>query len=173
MSGWTSFTALPLQHEKFQSEPGSRVGTPAYLAPEVILTTRGKTYDGKVPPPPLLTNNPNDHAQRRQFHWQHIENSFPPPTHFLQSPLADSHTILVLRPPEGWKSPPDKGQRTARLEEGSSSGEHRHLQPGKCVCGGIVLLVAALLLCLEGDQRSTRCDMEVNCTYCHCLKWKG
>ena len=37
-----------LQHEKFQSEPGSRVGTPAYLAPEVILTTRGKTYDGKV-----------------------------------------------------------------------------------------------------------------------------
>lgn len=37
-----------MQHEKFQSEPGSRVGTPAYLAPEVILTTRGKTYDGKV-----------------------------------------------------------------------------------------------------------------------------
>lgn len=37
-----------VQHEKFQSEPGSRVGTPAYLAPEVILTTRGKTYDGKV-----------------------------------------------------------------------------------------------------------------------------
>jgi hypothetical protein len=36
------------QHEKFQSAPGSRVGTPAYLAPEVILTTRGKTYDGKV-----------------------------------------------------------------------------------------------------------------------------
>ena len=40
--------AALLQHEKFQSEPGSRVGTPAYLAPEVILTTRGKTYDGKV-----------------------------------------------------------------------------------------------------------------------------
>ena len=37
-----------LQHEKFQSAPGSRVGTPAYLAPEVILTTKGKTYDGKV-----------------------------------------------------------------------------------------------------------------------------
>jgi serine/threonine protein kinase len=37
-----------VQHEKFQSAPGSRVGTPAYLAPEVILTTRGKTYDGKV-----------------------------------------------------------------------------------------------------------------------------
>ena len=36
------------KHEKFQSAPGSRVGTPAYLAPEVILTTRGKTYDGKV-----------------------------------------------------------------------------------------------------------------------------
>lgn len=36
------------QHEKFQSAPGSRVGTPAYLAPEVILTTKGKTYDGKV-----------------------------------------------------------------------------------------------------------------------------
>jgi hypothetical protein len=39
---------LYVQHEKFQSAPGSRVGTPAYLAPEVILTTRGKTYDGKV-----------------------------------------------------------------------------------------------------------------------------
>ena len=36
------------QHEKFQSAPGSRVGTPAYLAPEVILTTKGKKYDGKV-----------------------------------------------------------------------------------------------------------------------------
>ena len=36
------------KHEKFQSAPGSRVGTPAYLAPEVILTTKGKTYDGKV-----------------------------------------------------------------------------------------------------------------------------
>lgn len=36
------------QHEKYQSAPGSRVGTPAYLAPEVILTTKGKTYDGKV-----------------------------------------------------------------------------------------------------------------------------
>lgn len=47
-----------LQHEKFQSAPGSRVGTPAYLAPEVILTTKGKTYDGKVVPawlPHLLT----------------------------------------------------------------------------------------------------------------------
>lgn len=39
-----------LQHEKLQSAPGSRVGTPAYLAPEVILTTKGKTYDGKVAP---------------------------------------------------------------------------------------------------------------------------
>ena len=39
-----------VQHEKFQSAPGSRVGTPAYLAPEVILTTKGKTYDGKVMP---------------------------------------------------------------------------------------------------------------------------
>jgi len=36
------------KHEKFQSAPGSRVGTPAYLAPEVILTTPGKTYDGMV-----------------------------------------------------------------------------------------------------------------------------
>ena len=44
------YNAILLQHEKFQSEPGSRVGTPAYLAPEVILTTRGKTYDGKVRP---------------------------------------------------------------------------------------------------------------------------
>ena len=37
-----------LQHEKFNSAPGSRVGTPAYLAPEVILTTKGKTYNAKV-----------------------------------------------------------------------------------------------------------------------------
>ncbi len=37
-----------VQHEKFQSAPGSRVGTPAYLAPEVIMTTKGQTYDGKV-----------------------------------------------------------------------------------------------------------------------------
>lgn len=36
------------KHERYQSAPGSRVGTPAYLAPEVIMTTRGKTYDGKV-----------------------------------------------------------------------------------------------------------------------------
>eukprot|EP00210_Caulerpa_lentillifera_P008396 g8008.t1 len=36
------------KNEKYQSAPGSRVGTPAYLAPEVILTTTGKTYDGKV-----------------------------------------------------------------------------------------------------------------------------
>ena len=43
-----NFILYFLQHEKFQSEPGSRVGTPAYLAPEVILTTRGKTYDGKA-----------------------------------------------------------------------------------------------------------------------------
>jgi len=40
--------AVSLQHEKFQSAPGSRVGTPAYLAPEVIMTTKGQTYDGKV-----------------------------------------------------------------------------------------------------------------------------
>ena len=40
--------AAALQHEKFQSAPGSRVGTPAYLAPEVIMTTKGQTYDGKV-----------------------------------------------------------------------------------------------------------------------------
>lgn len=37
-----------LQDEKFQSAPGSKVGTPAYLAPEVISTTRGRTYDGKA-----------------------------------------------------------------------------------------------------------------------------
>lgn len=40
--------SLLLQHEKFQSAPASRVGTPAYLAPEVISNTRGKTYDGKI-----------------------------------------------------------------------------------------------------------------------------
>jgi len=37
-----------LQHEFFQSAPGSRVGTPAYLAPEIILTTKGRTYDAKA-----------------------------------------------------------------------------------------------------------------------------
>ena len=37
-----------LQHEQYNSKPGSRVGTPAYLAPEVIATKRGQTYDGKV-----------------------------------------------------------------------------------------------------------------------------
>jgi serine/threonine-protein kinase SRK2 len=36
------------KHEKFHSAPGSRVGTPAYLAPEVIMTTKGQTYDGKI-----------------------------------------------------------------------------------------------------------------------------
>jgi len=36
------------KNEKYQSAPGSRVGTPAYLAPEVILTTSGKKYDGKI-----------------------------------------------------------------------------------------------------------------------------
>lgn len=36
------------KHENFQSAPGSRVGTPAYLAPEVILTTRGNTYNAKA-----------------------------------------------------------------------------------------------------------------------------
>lgn len=43
------------KHEKFQSAPGSRVGTPAYLAPEVILTTKGKTYDGKVGSEPFCS----------------------------------------------------------------------------------------------------------------------
>jgi len=48
---WTdSATHACVQHEKYQSAPGSRVGTPAYLAPEVILTTKGKKYDGKVAP---------------------------------------------------------------------------------------------------------------------------
>jgi serine/threonine-protein kinase SRK2 len=36
------------KHEKLQSAPGSRVGTPAYLAPEVISTVKGGTYDGKI-----------------------------------------------------------------------------------------------------------------------------
>ena len=33
--------------EKYQSAPASRVGTPAYLAPEVILNKKGETYNGK------------------------------------------------------------------------------------------------------------------------------
>ncbi len=44
----TLSTLPPPQHENFQSAPGSRVGTPAYLAPEVILTTKGKTYNAKA-----------------------------------------------------------------------------------------------------------------------------
>ena len=31
-----------------QSAPGSRVGTPAYLAPEIITASRDNTYDGKA-----------------------------------------------------------------------------------------------------------------------------
>lgn len=36
------------KHEVAQSAPGSRVGTPAYLAPEVVMATGGQTYDGKA-----------------------------------------------------------------------------------------------------------------------------
>lgn len=36
------------KHESAQSAPGSRVGTPAYLAPEVVMATGGQTYDGKA-----------------------------------------------------------------------------------------------------------------------------
>lgn len=36
------------KHERLQSAPDSRVGTPAYLAPEVVNHTRGSTYDGKL-----------------------------------------------------------------------------------------------------------------------------
>ena len=56
---WTdSATHACVQHEKYQSAPGSRVGTPAYLAPEVILTTKGKKYDGKVAPARLPCEQP-------------------------------------------------------------------------------------------------------------------
>ena len=34
--------------ENNQSAPGSRVGTPAYLAPEVISNVDGQSYDGKA-----------------------------------------------------------------------------------------------------------------------------
>ena len=37
-----------LQDENLQSAPGTRVGTTAYLAPEVIVNTQGHKYDGKV-----------------------------------------------------------------------------------------------------------------------------
>ena len=47
-----------MQHEKFHSAPGSRVGTPAYLAPEVIMTTKGQTYDGKVKDSEILRDTP-------------------------------------------------------------------------------------------------------------------
>ena len=37
------------KHIHFQSKPGSRVGTAAYLAPEIIMSSVGNTYDGQVP----------------------------------------------------------------------------------------------------------------------------
>lgn len=36
------------KHAHHQSAPGSRVGTPAYLAPEVVLASDGATYDGRA-----------------------------------------------------------------------------------------------------------------------------
>ena len=51
-----------VQHELYNSAPGSRVGTPAYLAPEVILTTKGKTYNAKVHP---LRSRPKHTASSR------------------------------------------------------------------------------------------------------------
>ena len=36
------------KHDTIQSAPDSRVGTPAYLAPEVILTTTNRPYDAKA-----------------------------------------------------------------------------------------------------------------------------
>eukprot|EP01023_Acetabularia_acetabulum_P065365 TRINITY_DN8646_c0_g2_i1.p1 TRINITY_DN8646_c0_g2~~TRINITY_DN8646_c0_g2_i1.p1 ORF type:complete len:357 (+),score=52.62 TRINITY_DN8646_c0_g2_i1:350-1420(+) len=36
------------KHEYYHSAASSRVGTPAYLAPEVILSTGPRTYDGKM-----------------------------------------------------------------------------------------------------------------------------
>ena len=41
---WRSFS----KDENYQSAPGSRVGTPAYLAPEVISNVQGQSYDAKV-----------------------------------------------------------------------------------------------------------------------------
>jgi serine/threonine protein kinase len=36
------------KHEQFHSAPGSRVGTPAYLAPEIVKVSQGSKYNGKV-----------------------------------------------------------------------------------------------------------------------------
>ena len=36
------------KHAHQQSAPGTRVGTPAYLAPEVVLAADGATYDGRA-----------------------------------------------------------------------------------------------------------------------------
>ena len=38
------------KNKLFQSQPGSRVGTPAYLAPEVFMSQDGESYDGQVNP---------------------------------------------------------------------------------------------------------------------------
>lgn len=37
------------------SAPSSRVGTPAYLAPEVVSNRPGETYDGMVGTPVFLS----------------------------------------------------------------------------------------------------------------------
>ena len=54
-------TSVPCSHrlsdfgfskdENYHSAPGSRVGTPAYLAPEVISNVMGRSYDAKVGSP--------------------------------------------------------------------------------------------------------------------------
>jgi serine/threonine-protein kinase SRK2 len=36
------------KHDRFQSAPDSRVGTPAYLAPEIVLSTGDRPYDAKA-----------------------------------------------------------------------------------------------------------------------------
>ena len=55
-------SATPAQDENLQSAPGTRVGTTAYLAPEIILNAQGHKYDGKVRPPAPAPARPGRQA---------------------------------------------------------------------------------------------------------------
>ena len=122
------------KHEKYQSAPGSRVGTPAYLAPEVIMTTKGKTYDGKVcwgvwwwgwrvqggvcsNQPPLLGARFAVGSPRGQHSVHH--RLCPAPAHSCSTLLAHAHThpthlILTLLRPTPFLTTPTRWPTSGR-----------------------------------------------------------
>jgi len=96
-----SWACVTLQHEFFQSAPGSRVGTPAYLAPEIILTTKGRTYDAKARAPAAI-------AQYRQTNLRWHAPSLR--QHYLsRRPLRSPLQPLVLSGRCLGPAPPDAG----------------------------------------------------------------